>query len=142
TLLSIHKLFPGQFKDYIFVSVGVIDSAAFKGSDEVEALREHTEEDLKKYVEFTRRLGFRADFRTAIGTEVVEKVQELAQSVRDEFPRSVFFLGALVFEKDNLYHRLLHNETALAIQKRLQFAGLETVVLPIRVRRPGKKRAA
>ena len=140
TLLSIQKLFPGQFKDYLFVSVGVIDSAAFKGSDEVEALRAHTEEDLEKYVTFTRRLGFRADLRSAIGTEVVEKVQELAQGVRAEFPRSVFFLGALVFEKDNLYHRILHNETALAIQKRLQFAGLETVVLPIRVR--GKRRAA
>jgi hypothetical protein len=142
TLLSIQKLFPGQFKDYVFVSVGVIDSAAFKGSDEVESLRHHTEEDLSKYVEFTRRLGFRAAYRSAIGTEVVEKVQELAQAVRDEFPRSVFFLGALVFEKDNLYHRILHNETALAVQKRLQFAGLETVVLPIRVRRPRRTRAA
>lgn len=142
TLLSIQKLFPGQFKDYLFVSVGVIDSAAFKGSDEVEALRGHTNEDLNKYVAFTRRLGFRADYRSAIGTEVVEKVLELAQGVREEFPRSVFFLGALVFEKDNLYHRILHNETALAIQKRLQFAGLETVVLPIRVRGRRFRRAA
>jgi hypothetical protein len=133
TLLSIQKLFPGQFKDYVFVSVGVIDSAAFKGSDEVEALRAHTEEDLAKYVAFTRRLGFRAGARTAVGTEVVEKVLEIAQQVRDEFPRSVFFLGALVFEKDNLFHRILHNETALAIQRRLQFAGLEAVTLPIRV---------
>ena len=142
TLLSIQKLFPAQFKDYVFVSVGVIDSAAFKGSDEVESLKMHTDEDLRKYVEFTRRLGFRAEFRSAIGTEVVDKVRELAQSVRDEFPRSVFFLGALVFEKDNLYHRILHNETALAVQKRLQFAGLETVVLPIRVRGPRRPRAA
>jgi hypothetical protein len=142
TLLSIQKLFPGQFKDYLFVSVGVIDSAAFKGSDEVEALRGHTNEDLSKYVAFTRRLGFRADYRSAIGTEVVEKVLELAQGIREEFPRSVFFLGALVFEKDNLYHRILHNETALGIQKRLQFAGLETVVLPIRVRGRRLRRAA
>jgi hypothetical protein len=73
---------------------------------------------------------------------VVEKVLELAQGIREEFPRSVFFLGALVFEKDNLYHRILHNETALGIQKRLQFAGLETVVLPIRVRGRRLRRAA
>jgi hypothetical protein len=32
-----------------------------------------------------------------------------------------------------VYYRLLHNETAFAIQRRLQFAGLQAVVLPIRV---------
>ena len=142
TFLSIQKLFPGQFKDYVFVSVGVIDSAIFKGADEVEALKRSTDADLEKYVEFTRRLGFRAEFRAAIGTEAVERVLELAQTIRDEYPRSVFFVGALVFEKDNLTHRILHNETALAIQRRLQFAGLEAVVLPIRVLGGKQKTAA
>jgi Amino acid permease len=135
TLLSVQKLFPGQFKDYLFLSVGVIDSATFKGVDEVEALKRDTEDGLKKYVDFARKLGFRAEYRYAVGTEAVEKVLELSEQIRDEYPRSVFFLGALVFEKDNLYHRILHNETALAIQRRLQFAGLEAVVLPIRVMR-------
>ena len=135
TLLSIQKLFPGQFQDYVFASVGVIDSATFKGLDEVEALKRHTEEDLKKYVDFARKLGFRADHRFSIGTEAVEKVLELSEEIRREYPRSIFFLGALIFESDSLFHRILHNETALAIQRRLQFAGLEAVVLPVRVMR-------
>ena len=33
----------------------------------------------------------------------------------------------------NLSIRFLHNETAHAIQRRLQFSGLQSVVLPIRV---------
>jgi len=135
TLLSIQQLFPGQFRDYVFASVGIIDSATFKGLDEVEALKRHTEQDLKKYVDFARRLGFRADHRFSIGTEAVEKVLELSEEIRREYPRSIFFLGALIFESDSLYHRILHNETALAIQRRLQFAGLEAVVLPVRVMR-------
>jgi len=135
TLLSIQQLFPGQFRDYVFASVGVIDSATFKGLDEVEALKRHTDQDLKKYVDFARRLGFRADHRFSIGTEAVEKVLELSEEIRREYPRSIFFLGALIFESDSLYHRILHNETALAIQRRLQFAGLEAVVLPVRVMR-------
>ena len=135
TLLTIQKLFPGQFKDYLFLSVGVIDSAAFKGVSEVEALQQNTRTEMTKYVDFARRLGFRAEYRAAIGTEAVDKVLELSQEVRLEYPRSVFFLGSLVFENDSIFHRLLHNETALSIQRRLQFAGLETVVLPIRVRR-------
>jgi len=142
TLLNIQKLFPGQFKDYVFLSVGVIDSSTFKGADEVEALKSATEESLQMYVEFAHRLGFRAEIRYAIGTEAVEKVVELARETREEFPRSVFFLGALVFERDNLYHRILHNETASAIQRRLQFDGLEAVTLPIRVLRGSPPAAA
>ena len=62
-----------------------------------------------------------------------------ASDVQKEFPRSIFYLGKLVFENDRFYYRLLHNETALAIQRRLQFAGLQAVVLPIRVLEPRTK---
>jgi amino acid transporter len=133
TLLSVQKLFPKQFRSYLFLSVGVIDSASFKGAAEVEALKRHTVEDLEKYVAFARRLGFTADYRYETATEAVEKVVELCQQIRRDYPRSIFFLGSLVFEKDSLIYKILHNETAFAIQRRLQFAGLEAVVLPIRV---------
>ena len=53
--------------------------------------------------------------------------------IHQEYSRSIFFLGQLVFQKDKFYYRLLHNETAFAIQRRLQFAGLQAIVLPIRV---------
>src|SRR5262249_15963797 len=52
TVLSVQTLFPHQFKSYLFVSVGVIDSAVFKGEAEIESLKQHTEEDLQKYVGF------------------------------------------------------------------------------------------
>jgi hypothetical protein len=94
---------------------------------------------LQKYVDFARRLGFRADYRYDIGTEAVEEVVSLCEAVRRDHPRSIFFLGQLVFENDKFYYRLLHNETAFAIQRRLQFAGLQAVVLPIRVLEPKKK---
>ena len=133
TVLSVQNLFPHQFKSYLFLSVGVIDSENFKGAAEIEALKAQTEEDLKKYVDFARRLGFRADYRYDVGTEAVEEVVGLCESVQKDFPRSIFFLGQLVFENDRFYYRFLHNETAFAIQRRLQFGGLQAVVLPIRV---------
>ncbi|HEY6928713.1 MAG TPA: APC family permease [Thermoanaerobaculia bacterium] len=132
-VLSVQNLFPRQYKNYLFVSVGVIDSAHFKGEAELEALKKQTIEDLEKYVAFAHRLGFRADYRYAIGTEAVEKLIELCEQVREELPRGIFYLGQLVFENDRIYYRLLHNETAFAIQRRLQFAGLQAIVLPIRV---------
>ena len=142
TLLSVQTLFPHQFKSYLFVSVGVIDSAIFKGKAEVEALKRHTIEHLEKYVQLAHKLGFKAEYRFEVGTEAVESVVQLCESVRREFPRSIFFLGQLVFEKNRFYYRLLHNETAFAIQRRLQFAGLQAVVLPIRVLAPRPKRPA
>jgi len=132
-VLSVQNLFPRQYKNYLFVSVGVVDSARFKGEAEIEALKQQTIQDLEKYVAFAHNLGFRADYRYVIGTEAVEHVVELCESVRQEFPRSIFYMGQLVFENDRFYFRLLHNETAFAIQRRLQFAGLQSIVLPIRV---------
>jgi amino acid transporter len=141
TVLSVQSLFPHQYKNYLFVSVGVIDSSVFKGVDELEALKEQTVADLEKYVAFARRLGFRADLRYSIGREAVEQVVVLCEQIRQEFPRSVFYLGQLVFENDRFYYKILHNETAFAIQRRLQFAGLQAIVLPIRVlQRPQRLR--
>jgi K+ transporter len=133
TVLSVQNLFPRQYKNYLFVSVGVIDSSHFKGAAELEALKRQTVGDLQKYVEYAHNLGFRAEMRYAVGREAVEQVVELCEKIRDEFPRAIFYLGQLVFENDRFYYRLLHNETAFAIQRRLQFAGLQAIVLPIRV---------
>lgn len=46
----------------------------------------------------------------------------------------MFFAGKLIFQRPKWWHRLLHNETAQAIQERLQWAGRTMVTLPIRVR--------
>jgi Amino acid permease len=139
TVLSVQNLFPRQYKNYLFVSVGVIDSSHFKGVAELEALKKQTIDDLQKYVDLAHRLGFRAEMRYAIGREAVEQIVELCEKIRGEFPRAIFYLGQLVFENDKFYYRLLHNETAFAIQRRLQFAGLQAIVLPIRVLKTGKR---
>ena len=133
SFLTIQQLFPHYYENYLFLSVGVIDSARFKGESEIEALRESTEADLRQYVEFARKLGMKADFRYQLGTEAVDESEKVALEVKREFPRTIFYLGKLVFERDRFVYRLLHNETAHAIQRRLQFSGLQSVVLPIRV---------
>lgn len=133
SLLSIQRIFPGVFKNFLFLSVGVVDSGNFKGSDELDALNTHTEDALKRYVDWARRAGLKADHRMAIGTEVIEALEPLCREVAREFPRSVFFAGKLIFKDDRPYYRMLHNETPSAIQRTLGFAGLQTVILPIRV---------
>src|SRR5262249_4415545 len=40
TLLQIDRIFPGQYKQIVFISAGVIDSGTFKGSEEMNALEQ------------------------------------------------------------------------------------------------------
>jgi len=132
-LLTIQRIFPGHFKNFVFVSVGVIDSAAMKGVEEVDRVRLRTELALQQYVALAHRLKLASDFRMDVGTEAVATAEQLSLAIRQEFPRSVFFAGKLVFEKETIFQRLLHNETAYQLQRRLQFAGMNAMVLPVRV---------
>ncbi|HVN95699.1 MAG TPA: APC family permease [Syntrophorhabdaceae bacterium] len=133
TLLSIVKNFPNVYKNFIFVSVAEVDSGSFKGIAEMEALRESAKKGLMKYVKITRSHGFPADYRTNIATDVVDSVTELVEATVNEFPRSTVFTGKLVFKHETPFQKVLHNETAYAIQRRLQWDGIATVILPIRV---------
>ncbi|MCU0607112.1 MAG: APC family permease [Candidatus Edwardsbacteria bacterium] len=130
--LSIIRNFPRLYRNFIFVSVAVVDSGAFKGAEEIEALKESVEAGLMKYCEMARRLGFPADYRAEVGTEVVEAADDLCAQLAKEYPRMTVFTGKLIFQRESVFQKLLHNETAYAIQRRLQWLGITTVVLPIR----------
>ena len=133
TFLSIFKNFPGVYKNFIFVSIGEIDSGSFKGIAEVDGLHNSVENNLKKYVELVRKLDFPADYRMDIGTDVVEKATNLCENIVKEFPKSTVFAGQLTFRIEHPFQRILHNETAFAIQRRLQWSGIAMMILPIRV---------
>ena len=134
TLLQIPRTFPGQFQQVVFVAAGVIDAGVFKGKDEIDAMRGKIEDDLAKYVAFAREhMGWAADSDFAIGTEAVSELDHLCREVALRFPRSVFFAGKLIFQQESWYQRILHNETAAAVERRLQFAGLPMIVMPVRM---------
>jgi amino acid transporter len=133
TFLSMFRSFPNHFKGVIFVSVGVIDSQQFKGEGTMEALKANVEENLKKYVGFAQSQGIPASYRMAIGTDAVAEAENLCLDIAKEFPQVTFFAGKILFQKERWFQNILHNETAMAIQKRLQWAGKTVVVVPARV---------
>ena len=134
TVLSIFSAFPGHFANLLFLSVGVIDSGEFKGEHGVADLQRRTEDMLDRYVTLAASLGVPATARMAIGTEAVAECEKLCVEVAHEFPHIVYFAGKLIFQREQWYHRLLHNETALVIEKRLRWLGKTVVTLPIRLR--------
>jgi len=133
SLLTVIKLFPRHFANVVFMSVGVVDCATFQGVEEVDRVREQTKHALQKYVDLARGMGIPADQKMAMATEATSECERLAAEVAKEYERSIFFAGKLIFEREKWWDRLLHNESAFQIQRRLQFAGLQMVVLPVRV---------
>ncbi len=134
TMLNAIRFAPDYFHNFVFLSVGVMDSGNFKGSAGLEELREHTADSLSKYLDLGQRLGMPSTSFMAIGTDPVDDLEQLCLTVARKYPKSVVFAGQLVFQKDTWLHRLLHNQTAYSLQRRLQWAGLPMVILPTRVR--------
>ncbi len=133
TLLILLKTFPGQYKQVYFASVGVLDSGNFKGVEEVAKLRQDRQATLDKFILLAHTLGLVAAGEYTLGTDPVAESAHLCLSIRQKFPRSVFFAGKLLFEAEKWYYPLLHNETAYAISRRLQLQGIPMVVMPIRI---------
>jgi amino acid transporter len=133
TMLSVQRMFPRHFKNLVFVSVGLVDSGQFKGTESVNALEEKVRADLERYVELGQKMGYYSEYRFTLGTDLIEELEHICLDLMKEFRRSMVFAGQLVFQRETLFTRSLHHETAFSIQRRLQFAGIQVIILPIRV---------
>jgi hypothetical protein len=111
----------------------VADAEVFKEPTALAEIRSRTEENLSKYLELAKKLGVPAQIRYAIGTDLIDEAEKLCLDIVREMPQTTFFAGKVLFEREHWYHRLLHNETAYTIQKRMQWAGKTMVILPARL---------
>ncbi len=133
TLLHAMRLFDGAFKNFVFVQVGVVDAGNFKGASEIEHLRTHIQAECGRYVSYMQRHGHCAEALSTLGLDAVEEVCKFTPEIAARFPNAVFFAGQLVFERETLLSRWLHNYTVFALQRRFYLLGLPFVTLPIRV---------
>ena len=138
SFVQIRRLFPDYYKQIIFVSVSVVDSGNFKGNDEMEALKKQTQDSLDQYVAMAKKFGMAASSMTLTANEPVEGAAEICTEIALRYPHCTFFAGKLVFQQETWFQRLLHNETAIAIQNRLQWLGYAMIVMPIRIWGEGK----
>jgi amino acid transporter len=132
-LLTLLRMFPRHFSGVIFVSVAVVDSESFKGADQIAALEQRTRQSLLKYERYAHTLELTAASAFAVGTEVAVELEKIAGDLTRRYPEALFVAGQLIFEEDTVWNRLLHNETAFIVQKRLQRIGLPMIVVPVRL---------
>ena len=129
---TVIRSFPGMFRNFVFLSAGVIDTSRFKGAEEVVNLAEDLKVQLLKYVEFAKGHGFYAEARSEVGTDAITVLDHLACATARDFPNVMFFAGKLVFKEEDVFSRMLHNQTSFLVQKKLVFQGLTMIILPIR----------
>ena len=121
-LCTLLRMFPRHFSGIVFVSVAVVDSESFKGADRDRGARgSHAGEPA--HVRAVRAVaGLRHASAFAVGTEVAVEAEKIGADLTHRYPEALFVAGQLIFEEDTLWNRLLHNETAFMVQKRLQRA--------------------
>ena len=132
-LLSLLRMFPEHFKGIVFVSIAVVDSESFKGPDQLAALEADTRKHLVRYERYAKSLGMKASSALAVGTEVAQELEKIAVGLIEQYPKALFVAGQLIFEHDTMWNRVLHNEAAFMVQRRLQRRGIPMIVVPVRI---------
>jgi len=133
TLLAVVRMFPKVYTNFVFVQVGVLDAGNFKGADEVENLREYSQNEARRFVAYMSKRGFYAEAHVALGTDIVEEAAKLCDVIAEKFPQAQFFAGQLVFKDESTVTRWLHNHTVFELQRRLYHTGRAMLILPIQV---------
>lgn len=133
TFLWVQRLFPGVFKNFVFASVGEIDTEEFTDEARWHQLRSDTKAILKRYVEFCTNRGLPSTYYHDYGTDVIETINRLTDRISADFPRSVFFATKLIFDNETWVHQILHNQTAYMLQKKLHGKGQNLIVMPMKI---------
>ncbi|RDI43756.1 APC family permease [Aquicella lusitana] len=133
TLLNVIRMFPRHFKNFVFMSAGIVDVESFAGQSELEKMRNQVNENLQYFIDYCNQYGIAAEGYAAFGTDTVEELVKLAEEISQKYSNCIFFSSKLIFEKDNWLMRLLHNETPLTLQRNLHLQGKELVILPMKI---------
>jgi len=133
--------YSGEFSQILFVSIGIMDQSIvdagvdgtgnFNGSEEAHRLRVKTQEALRPYLDRARNAGLKADWRVSVAVDASEEIARMSDEISADYPKAVYFLCKLVFQKPRWYHRWLHSSTSDRIRGRLEKKGHPVTVLPV-----------
>ncbi|HUL42500.1 MAG TPA: APC family permease [Burkholderiales bacterium] len=133
TLLWVQRLFPNHFKNFVFIAAGEVDAQSYNAKETLNDLQQKIGNSLKYYTGFCHSHGLAATTCEVFGCDPVDELTHLTEKVAQQFPNCVFFASKLIFQHDNFFTRLLHNQTALTMQNRLHLRGMQMVILPMKV---------
>jgi amino acid transporter len=132
-LLWVQRMFPDHFGNFIFVNARAVDAQSFGGREDLEAMKVEANASLSYFVNFCNSKGWAAKSYLSFGTDPIDEFTRLAERVQEEFPNAIFFTSKLIFNRDNWVTRLLHNQAAMALQRRFHLRGMQMIILPMKL---------
>ncbi len=132
-LLQIKKLFPGIFKNFIFVTVGEVDSNTLREERKWRDMRRKTKSVLSKYKNYCNANGRFAKAYIGYDTDIVEKLSQLTDRVAKDYENVIFFGTKFIFDNENIFTQTLFNHIPYIMQRRLHVKGLNMVILPMKI---------
>ena len=131
SLFRIVDGFNSECRHIVFIQIGLVESKSMRGQEQLDRLTENMIVDLQKYKYIAEQMGLTAEYKYAVGTDVVEEVDKMIPEIEKQFPGAIFIGGQLIFGGNSTFSRLLHNYTIFAIQRKLYRHGMTTIVIPI-----------
>ncbi len=129
----LNELFPGHFKNFVFISVGEVDAESYGGKGALRSLQYQIENSLRYYVNYCHYQGWAAASYSAYGTDAEAELERLTASVVERYPNSVCLASKLIFNSENWFISWLHNHTAIAMQRRLHLREIQMIITPIKI---------
>jgi amino acid transporter len=131
SLLWVHRMFPHHFKNFVFISQGVVDIGSFDSEMHLKRLTRNTDRILAKLIQVANQQGYAAASYSTYGTDAVKNLTEVSLQVRQNFPNIIYFASRYVYPSENWFTRLLHSDFAPIIQRRLHAFGVKMLILPL-----------
>ena len=133
TLLWVRRLFPHTFHNFVFISVGEVDSGNFGEDEAWQQMRSRRKNLLRQFEAYCHRRDIPATSYINYGTDVTAKLAEQCDQVLKDFPQTVFFGTKLIFERETIFTQMLHNQASYLLQRRMHAKGRNMVILPMKI---------
>jgi hypothetical protein len=132
-LMWVQRMFPHHFRNFVFLNARTVDSQSYGGREQLEAMKTEANAALSYFVNYCNSRGWAAKSYLSFGTDPIDEVARLAERVQAEFPNTIFFTSKLIFEHENWFVRLLHNQAPLVLQRRFHLRNMQMVILPMKL---------
>jgi amino acid transporter len=132
-LIEIEKMFPSVFKNFVFVTVGELDANIFREEKKWQDMRLKTKNILRKYRNYCHHFGNFAKSYVGYSTDPIEKLSQLTERVKKDYPNTIFFGTKFIFDNENIFTQTLYNHTPAIMQQKLHNQGLQMILLPMKI---------
>lgn len=133
TLKWVMENSPGRFRNFVFVSVGEVDRDSFDSERTLALLKSRVTNSLGYFTGYCHSRGVPAESVSGYGADPLHELLTLIDELYARYPKSTCFGSKLVFEGENLFTALLHNQLPFAVQRHLHLSDRELMIVPVPV---------